>query len=92
MNDQFGHKGQFYINIQKHSTFTIINIIDVYAKFAIEWQPLIGVNIMTRAPNTKKNQEHFHNLIISKLHGSCVFLCTIVVEIMALLNMKKEPF
>ena len=32
-------------------TFTKINIIDVHAKFAFEWQPLIGINTLTWAPN-----------------------------------------
>ena len=35
-------------------TFTNINIVDVHAKFALEWQPLIEVNILTWAPNTTK--------------------------------------
>jgi len=39
--------------------FTKINIIDVAAKFAMEWQPLIGVNPLTRAPNTTQKHDHF---------------------------------
>jgi len=44
----------FYMNFQTYFTSTKINIIDAHAKFASEWQPLIGVNIVTGFPNTMK--------------------------------------
>ena len=51
--------------------------MDVSAQFTLKWQPLIGVNTLTWAPNHNKNMiaSHFdiflHILIIYKLHGSC---------------------
>ena len=39
---------------KKGLTLTKIDIIDVYAKFALEWQPLVGVNTLICAPNTTK--------------------------------------
>ena len=48
------HKGRFYTNIKDYFTFTKINIAIVHAKFAREWQSLIGVNTLTQAPNTTK--------------------------------------
>ena len=40
-------KGRYYMNILKYVNFRRINIVDVQAKFALEWQPLIGVNTLT---------------------------------------------
>jgi hypothetical protein len=40
-------KAIFYMNIVKYFTFTKIKFFDVYAKFALEWQPLIEANTLT---------------------------------------------
>ena len=54
LNGRYEHKGHFYMNIKRCFTFTKTNIIDVHAKFALEWQPLIGFDTLTWAPNTTK--------------------------------------
>jgi hypothetical protein len=40
-------KAMFYMNIIKYFIFTKLNIFDVYAKIALEWQPLIEANTLT---------------------------------------------
>jgi hypothetical protein len=40
------------MNTGKCFTFIKINITDVRAKFALNLQPLIGVDTLARAPNT----------------------------------------
>ena len=74
-------------------TFTKTNIIDAHAKFALEWQPLIGVNTLTWTSNTTKNYHFplltffFLILIISKLrslyllvdiHGGLMFILNLI--------------
>ena len=39
-----------------------IILIDVHAKFALEWQTFIGVNTLTWAPNTTKNMTTSTNI------------------------------
>ena len=40
------------MNIIKYVSSTTINVVDVQAKFALKWQPLIKFNTITRTPNT----------------------------------------
>ena len=60
----------------KQIAFTKANIIDAYAKFALEWQRLIGVNTLVHElPTQQKNLphqtltsfSHFHDLQIARL-------------------------
>jgi hypothetical protein len=48
------HKGHFYMNIKTYFILTSMNINDVYAKFALKWQPLVKVNILAWTPYTTK--------------------------------------
>ena len=77
LDHQYKHKGFFYMNINIYFTFVKINIINVHAKFVFEWPTLIGVNILTWAPNTTKHDHFplwhfFPHSIIFKLHSSHV--------------------
>jgi hypothetical protein len=47
MNNRCEHKGHVYTSIKKYFTFAKTNIFDVYAKFALKWQTLIGINTLT---------------------------------------------
>ena len=42
------------MNTKKYFTFAKTNIFDVYAKFALKWRTLIGINTLALAPNTTK--------------------------------------
>ena len=54
-------------------------VMDVHAKFALEWQPLIKVNTLTLAHDATKTWPlptvtfFSHVLLISKFHGSRVY-------------------
>ena len=47
LNSWCEHKGCCYMNINESFASIKINTLDVHAKFALEWQSLMGVNSFT---------------------------------------------
>jgi hypothetical protein len=84
------------LNIKNKITFTKINIIDVHAKFALEWQPLIGVNTLVHELPTQQKMttshfgiffSHSHHLQIARLlclwvdiHVDLMFVVILIVD------------
>ena len=55
------------MNIKK-STLTKNNIFVVHAKYALKWQTLIGVKILTRSPNTTQKMTTSHLILFLPQH------------------------